>query len=219
MKSVVMICPDKRFVERDPKAGMGHPLLIDAYETYWTKSCPIISVKEFWRRMRLVNKLLNRYRKEEHQVYWAMFSKEGYPEVPDTESIHPIYRVTPQDRVISVGVSYMRHTREMNYPNERKVLSGLELGEEAVFGGFHEDDCVSRFAGYATRLGVRAKVDKLLTEHGLLCLAETFNQDLDAFLIRNGTMIPDEEYNPETEKTFNFEGRLTKRDLRIRYKV
>lgn len=121
----------------------------------------------------------------------------------------------PKDRIISVGVSYMQHTREWKYPNEREVLSKLELGDEAVFGGFHEDDCVTRFADAAKGLGVKSRVDSLLTEYGLLCLAETSEKDLDSYLIARGSMIPDEDLDPETEKTFSFDGRLTKQDLRI----
>lgn len=90
MKSIVMVYPDKRFVEKDPEPGKGHPLRLDVSETYWTKTCPIILKEEFWRRIGLVNKLLNQYRQEDHRIYWAMFSKEGQPEIPDTENIHHV---------------------------------------------------------------------------------------------------------------------------------
>jgi hypothetical protein len=215
MKSVVIVYPDRRFVERDTQSGFGHPILLDVLERYWTKTCPIVSKDEFWRRIGLVNKLLDKYRKENHQVYWAMFSRENQPETPDIENIHHVYRITPKDSVVPVGISYMQHTREGKYPDEREVLSRLELGEECVCGGFHEKDCVPRFADAAKILGVKSRVDPLLTEYGLLCLAETFERDLDSYLIAKGSLVPDDEIAPETEKTFSFDGRLTKEDLEV----
>lgn len=216
MKSLIIVYPDKRFVERDPEREFGHPIRLDAIERYWTHTCPIISPMEFWRRMGLVNKILDEYRQTDHTVYWVVFGKQEQPVIPERESIHHLYKVKPNDKVVSAGISYMQHTRNMEYANERDVLSKLTLGEETVLGGFHENDCVTRFADEVNTFGVKSRIDSLLTEHGLLWITRTFEQDLSRYLIDRGDMTPD-ECSPEEEKLIEVDNRLTAEDLRIHY--
>lgn len=217
MNSVVMVYPDKRYVERDPEGG-GHPGGLDSWENYWTKAGLGVSKEEFRRRASLINFLLDTYRKKDHRVYWTVFSLDEDSTQPDVDNIHPMYHVKAEDLIVPVGVSYRQLKHSWTYPDARGIIQQLPLGKKAIFGGFHQGDCVDKFANAAHSLGIIAEIDELLTQRWLSVVNESFNCDLDALLITKGMMISDDD-NPEEQKYWLFHERIPKEELRIRYRL
>ena len=217
MKSVIMVYPDKRYVDYDPEGG-GHPGGLHLSESYWTRAGLGISREEFRRRAGLINTLIDAYRQNDHRVYWAVFSLDGAPTVADTDNIHHTYKVHPEDTIVPVGVSYKQLKHQGTYPDARAVLRKLSLGDHAVFGGLHSNDCVAKFEQAARSLGVPTEIDELLTERWFFTLLESFNCDLDAKLMATGMMVSDDD-NPFEQKRWIFHDRLSGEDLRIRYRL
>jgi hypothetical protein len=217
-KSVVIIYPDKRFVEQDPVRGQGHPMGYHMVRRFWTKTVRMgITEAEFDRRTNLVNTILDGYRNSGHRVHWATFSQEGNLKKPDVKNIHSTYDVKKEDKVIPVGISYMQHTRQMMYPNETEVLSRINLGEESVFGGFHASDCVRRFAGSASLLGSRSVVDSMLTEDWFKRVECSFLYDMSQWMIDRGKELQDDDDDdPQEMKFLLFNERLSREDLELR---
>ncbi|MBX4212367.1 hypothetical protein KW787_02845 [Candidatus Pacearchaeota archaeon] len=214
--AVVMVYPDKRYIHWDP-LHPGKAIGLNVWERVWTKSAIGITKKEFRRRAGLINKLLDSYRKEGHRVYWAVFSEDCNSNVPERKSIHPVYKVRSKDTIIPVGVSYRKLNQELQYPDAKKVLEGIDLGERAIFGGFHESDCVGKFASAACELGVPVTIDNFLTEGWFGRLDDSLRQDMYAYQIRKGDLDAEmHEDDPEEEKLRIFESRLTAEDLALR---
>ncbi len=106
----------------------------------------------------------------------------------------------------------MQHRDECQYPDEKTLLHTLQsiMGlEELVVGGFHYDDCVSRFSIAASRLGIKSKRDRLLTEHFFQAVGESFGQELYLHAMLTGHLDPVmHEDNPFEEQDHVFDNRL-----------
>ncbi|MEN9626239.1 MAG: hypothetical protein RL557_567 [archaeon] len=211
--ALIMVYPDKRYVERDPLSE-GHPCFLDVYERGFTETVSLMSKESFQKRVGLINKLIDNYRRSQ-KVCWLVFSQKENPSVADTENMHPIYEVQATDLIFPVGISY-DDMRKSKYPNESTVLSRLSLEDTTIFGGFHSRDCVKRFATAAQERGLHSSIDYLLTEKWFFTVYESFQHDLYARQIQQGFLDPNmHEDDPEEEKFFLFNGRLPREDLKL----
>ncbi len=205
-----MVYPIEPYVDYDPTLPEGgHGFGYNLHKRVWTKAVTMgITEEQFDARFRLVNKLLEIYRKDGFRINWALFGREDAKEIPDTTLISPLFEIYSEDPIISVGVSYYDLMRAPNiYPEERKVLRELGDISELVVGGFHKDDCVSRFVDAAREKGIAAGVDDLLTEDFFHYMLHTFDHDMTAYMLQAGTMI-DEDADPDLDKKILFDGRL-----------
>ena len=211
-----MVYPDRRYLERDPNGG-GNTFLLDTLKEIWVGYGIGISESEFFRRMGLINKLLDNYRDNGDIVNWMVFSEEGNLGVADVENIHPIYRIESSDNVVPVGVTYRELNMQSKYPDERSLLGKMDLDGSVICGGFHSSDCVPRFNIAARNLGLDSNVDPLLTDRWFYSVVESFGQDLYAYQIKNGFLDPVmHEDDPNEEKLLIFGNRLDSDDLLLR---
>ena len=125
-----MVYPDRRYLERDPNGG-GNTFLLDTLKEIWVGYGIGISESEFFRRMGLINKLLDNYRDNGDIVNWMVFSEEGNLGVADVENIHPIYRIESSDNVVPVGVTYRELNMQSKYPDERSLLGKMDCRYKA----------------------------------------------------------------------------------------
>jgi hypothetical protein len=112
-----------------------------------------------------LNKIIDaRYRSRGRTVNWLLFGKEEEPWDPALAGVSPWIRIEQDDRVLSAGVSFKTHCRERRYAKPWPILKGLPALDTLVIGGFHQDDCVAKFAKAAYHAGIPVSVDEDTTQ-------------------------------------------------------
>lgn len=210
-----MVYPVRQYVDDSGLHAHYRSIGLDLVKRCWSK---YLEVKPWriLRRLNLINNVLNKYRGEGNEVCWLFFANKKnktQPKLSDRASIYDIHHV---DRVLSAGVTYEELNMQKKYPNQREVLGQINDLKQLVVGGFHTSDCVAGFCDAARQLGIDSRVDSFLTESGLHTLIHTFQFDLDAQLIKKGTLDPEmHEDDPEEIKQMITEGRFTAEELRL----
>lgn len=217
MKLLLMIYPIKHYIDDDYVFGSNgeiievfrNSLCLNTWEEMWTKSLKL-KEGEFRNRFKLINKLIDEYRKNDYNVGWVFFGKAEKLELPNEEIVSNIFDIKNKDFIISSGVSY-HELNSYKYPDEKIIISKFKKLDELVVGGFHKEDCVSRFSKAAKELSILSKVDELLTEHFFFLILRSFDYDLDALNIKRGFLDPEmHEDNPEEMKRLTLGERISK---------
>jgi hypothetical protein len=204
MKSVLMLYPIRHFVEYDSR------ICLEPLETYWNSALGFEN-GQFRRRHRLINELIDQYRRSGFRVNWAVFCDPEHRTVSDLSRISDIFYIEKQDRIINIGLTEEEHIIKGFYPDPVQVLVELGPVSKLVIGGFHLDDCVKRFWKSAMSIGIETRVGKLLTDLFFYKVIESFQCDLDAKLIKEGKLDPTmHEDDPREQKRLLFKHRLDK---------
>ena len=210
-KAVVVLYPVKQFVDRDLKNPGINCIGLDVFERGYTQALGLRSGEFRQRFRRGYDCLLSEYRKGCYGIYWTLFSRQESKKLPATRSFSNVFTKKEEDILLPAGISYEDHTNRYRYPNEDKLVEKLKKRDvgEAVFGGFHSIDCVPRLCSVAQRLGLNARVDKLLTELFFHQMIRTFEQDVFAKAIAAGNLKAEmHEDDPNEEKVRLFEDRI-----------
>lgn len=115
-----------------------------------------------------------RYRQNGFQVYYALF---------DDQEISPIIDLSPQDKIIYVGMNYTTHRTKRQddtcpYPDQEYILNQLIPVDSLRVAGFHLWDCVQKLAKASFERGIDTLVDEDLTEmFGHIVLDKEFRTD------------------------------------------
>ncbi len=114
---------------------------------------------------RLMEIINARYRSRGYSVFWVHFAHPKNPQLPDL-ALHCRWIMRHRaDKVLVANVAFERHVQEKIYPSNEAILKQIpEKIERLVAGGFHQGDCVSKFAATVHRRGVPVFVDEDLTE-------------------------------------------------------
>ncbi len=210
MKAVLIMYPIFTYADGDSHIRKANALYLSKWRRLW-QSALDLSKGEFRDRFRLINKLIEEYRGQDHRVYWGVFSDPKNKSKVGPKSISDIFEVREEDKTLPVGVTAEELIHDYKYPNEQYILNQMPNLSSLVLGGFHETDCVSRIAVQAGKIGIPTKIDRFLTEHFFWTMLETFDHDLFAKLIKEGKLDPVmHEDDPEEMKWLMFEGRLDK---------
>lgn len=114
---------------------------------------------------RLSELVAARYRQTGYSVYWALFSVDGCPLLPDFSRLARQVVVSEWDVFLASGVSFREHVTREVYPDPAIVLSQLPVRvDRLVVGGFHQWDCVDKVARAASESGISTLVDEDTTE-------------------------------------------------------
>lgn len=153
---LLFVYPDTRYFEHEQKDlgfSLGSP-----------ECCKYV----FPRFDRLINA---RYRLKGFKVYWLLFSEPDNELEPDLRWITTHLTVYPTDSFLASGITRDQLNQEI-YADPVFVQSQLqgELGK-VVITGFHEADCVDKFAAHFHHQGLDVMVDTDLTNLGLSRLA------------------------------------------------
>jgi len=104
-------------------------------------------------------------------VYWCTFAKETGSEEVDTEILSSLIQLEPEDKIISVGLTWDDMHSRGKYARSDRVLRWLPSEiEELKLGGYLMYSCVSRFASYCHKRGIDTLVDEDLTDYFLFQL-------------------------------------------------
>lgn len=105
-----------------------------------------------------------RYRKQGFRIFWLLFCEEGNETEVDLELLEPLYEIRPEDTLFSAGISLIAHKTKLIYPSLYLLFKQIPRAEQLVIGGFHQTDCVEKFASYAHSRGIRTFVDEDVTD-------------------------------------------------------
>lgn len=108
-----------------------------------------------------------RFRMRGYEVVWVVFARQDGSTTPDRALISPVFPVMDLDTIVTVPISFGTHCEKLIYPNPEYIIRKLgrpKISSLAVCG-FHDGDCVEKFAQYAHSRGIHTKVHDDLTEH------------------------------------------------------
>lgn len=112
-----------------------------------------------------LNEIVNRrYRNRDYDVSWVMFGCSGDETTPDMSTKAQEIDIYPNDKIISAGISFVRHRDEKVYPDNAYLLEQIANPKKLVIGGFHQWDCVNRLAESAYLGGLDVFVDENTTD-------------------------------------------------------
>lgn len=117
------------------------------------------------RQMEILNGIIDvRYRLPGYRICWLMFGEDHDSRVPDFWLWDSRVVLHGNDKVISSGMSYEKHTSEKLYPREDFILQSLPVFDNLVLGGFHRIDCVDRLASAVHKQRIPVSVDEDTTD-------------------------------------------------------
>lgn len=121
---------------------------------------------EYRRQVAQLNHLIAvRYRRLGYKIFWAMFCLPNAESIPDMTLLAPGVRKLVRDPTLVADVSFRAHCKEKKYPSLPNLLMQIPTRPtRLVVGGFHNSDCVEKFAEYAHRQGINTFVDEDTTE-------------------------------------------------------
>ncbi len=115
-----------------------------------------------------------RYRQRGFKVLWLLFSEPDNTLEPDLRWITTHVNIYPTDGFLASGITRDQLDQEI-YADPAFVQNQIqgELGK-VVIAGFHEADCVDKFAAHFHHQGLDVMVDTDLTNLGLNRIADGF---------------------------------------------
>ena len=111
-----------------------------------------------------------RYRERGYHLNWAFFAYPENTALPDLTRAASFVDLRGRDRIVNVGITFHDMMQHGRYPREGHILQQIsrkEPADEVVIAGFHQWDCVDRFARHCFSAGIPTLVDEDLTEVGL----------------------------------------------------
>jgi hypothetical protein len=94
-----------------------------------------------------------------------MCSQKDNLDTPDLSDLSPLLHYAPEDRFLSSGTTASELSSGI-YPDPKNILKNISGPiEDLKVGGFHQGDCVDRFAACAYYEGIPTLVDEDTTDH------------------------------------------------------
>lgn len=207
MDALAIAYPVNAYVDFDPKMPHDLAFRISMVERVFGQY-KNFKKGEVRKRIELVNELIAQYRHGGTKIFWLLFSQHKRRELCDESDLSDLYTFDKRDVKIPVGVTYQELSRAI-YPNAEEVIKKIGKIKRLTLGGFHKEDCVSRFADAARNLGIETKIDALLTEEFFKAAVESLQQDMLQYSIDHGFLDPEmHEDDPQEEKRLIFDNRL-----------
>ena len=189
MKSVLMVYPVRQYVDRADRGQPSNGIFLSTWDVAWSRMLGL-PAGCFRERFRIINRLIDEYREQGDVVSWLFFSDSANRRTLVREDVSDVFQIQNHDRILAAGVTYNELMIDEVYPKETEVLEQLPGLSDLVVGGFHESDCVRRFAIAANARGIQASVDGLLTEKFFFEVLGSWQYDLDARMLATGHLDP-----------------------------
>jgi len=109
-----------------------------------------------------------RYRKKGFTINWLLFGNNHDVWDPALDGVSPWLLIEQGDRVLCAGITYYEMTTsdfetKLDFAPS-PIIANLPKLERLVLGGFHQDDCVEKFARAAHDRGIDVHTDEDTTQ-------------------------------------------------------